>query len=98
MEWVQRDGSMFLVPARKESRINSFRRWEQAFRLYASIYCDKNPFRAKEIWQYISVIQTALLPMSGRMYMDMTLFSDSKWPLIQTGAGLLRTIKCGTCL
>ena len=50
---------MFLVPARKESRINSSRRWEQAFRLYASIYCDKNPFRAKEIWQYISVIQTA---------------------------------------
>ena len=59
MEWVQRDGSMFLVPARKESRINRFCRWEQAFRLYASIYCDKNPFRAKEIWQYISVIQTA---------------------------------------
>ena len=60
MEWVQRDGGMFLVPARKEVKINNFRKWEQAFRLYASnYYCDKNPFCAKEIWQYISVIQMA---------------------------------------
>ena len=41
MEWVQREGGMFLVPARKKSRINGFRKWEQAFRMYASIYCDK---------------------------------------------------------
>ena len=37
MEWVQRKGGMFLVPAKRESRINGFRKWEQAFRLYASI-------------------------------------------------------------
>ena len=59
MEWVQRDGGMYLVPVKRESRINSFRHWEQAFHLYASIYCDKHLFRAKEMWQYISVIQTA---------------------------------------
>ena len=60
MEWVQRDGGMYLVPARKETRINNFHLWEQEFHLYASIYCDKNPCQMKEIWQYISVIQTAV--------------------------------------
>ena len=50
---------MFLVPAKRENKINSFRKWEQAFRLYASIYCDKNLFRTKEILQYITVIETA---------------------------------------
>ena len=59
MEWVQRDGNTFLVPAKKESRITNFRCWEQAFRMYATIYCAQNPHRAKEIWQYISVINTA---------------------------------------
>ena len=59
MEWIQCDGGTFLVPARKESRITNFRRWEQAFRMYATIYCGANPYRAKEIWQYISVISTA---------------------------------------
>ena len=59
IEWVQHDGGTFLVPAKRESRITSFRRWEQAFRMYATIYCGANPHRAKEIWQYISVINTA---------------------------------------
>ena len=44
---------------KKQSKINGFRRWEQAFRVYATIYCGANPHRAKEIWQYISVINTA---------------------------------------
>ena len=59
MEWVQRDGGTFLVPAKRDSRITNFRKWEQAFRMYATIYCGQNPHRAKEIWQYISVINTA---------------------------------------
>ena len=59
LEWVQRDGGTFLVPAQKENKIGSFRRWEQAFRAYAAIYCGANPHRSKEIWQYISVINTA---------------------------------------
>ena len=59
LEWVQRDGGTFLVPAQKDSRIGSFRRWEQAFRAYATIYCSANPHRSKEIWQYITVINTA---------------------------------------
>ena len=60
LEWVHRDGSTFLVPAQdKDSKINGVRHWEQAFRVYATIYCGANPSRAREIWQYIAVINTA---------------------------------------
>ena len=59
LEWVHRDGGTFLVPAQKDTKINSFRKWEQAFRAYATIYCGANPHRGKEIWQYITVINTA---------------------------------------
>ena len=59
LEWVQTQGGTFLVPAKKQTRINSFRKWEQAFRIFATIYCGKHPNRACEIWQYISVINTA---------------------------------------
>ena len=53
LEWVQSEGSIYLVPAKQSSRINCFRRWEQAFRMYATVYCTKHPNRAREIWQYI---------------------------------------------
>ena len=59
LEWVHRDRGTFLVPAQKQNKIGSFRRWEQAFRAYATIYCGANPHRSKEIWQYITVINTA---------------------------------------
>ena len=64
LEWVQSKGSTYLVPVKKMSRINCFRRWEQAFRMYATIYCGKNPNRSREIWQYISVINTASMAYS----------------------------------
>ena len=47
------------MPAQRDSKIGSFRRWEQAFRAYATIYCGANPHRSKEIWQYITIINTA---------------------------------------
>ena len=59
LEWVQRDGGTYLVPAQKDSKISSFRKWEQAFRAYATIYCGANPQHSWEIWQYITVINTA---------------------------------------
>ena len=59
MEWIHEQGATYLVPAKKHSRISSFRKWEQAFRIYATIYCGANPTHAREIWQYISVINTA---------------------------------------
>ena len=56
-----KDGQTFLSPGSndKSVKITSFRKWEQAFRMYATIYCGANPSRAREIWQYISVINTA---------------------------------------
>ena len=59
LEWVQRDGNTYLDAAGKDMKITGIRRWEQAFRAYATIYCAANPQRSKEIWQYISVINTA---------------------------------------
>ena len=61
LEWVQSEGSTYLVLAKSVSKINCFRRWEQAFRMYVTLYCTKNPERAREIWQYISVINTAAM-------------------------------------
>ena len=58
LEWVQRDGGTYLVPMSRDNKIGSFRHWEQAFRTYVTIYCGANPHRVKEIWQYITVINT----------------------------------------
>ena len=60
LEFVQREGHTFLAPiSERESKINGIRRWEQAFRVYASIFCRANPQRSDEIWQYIHSINTA---------------------------------------
>ena len=60
LEWVSRDGMTYLAPAHdRECQINSIRRWEQAFRIYAAIYCNANPTRSGEIWQYIHTINSA---------------------------------------
>ena len=60
MTWVHRDGDTFLVPAGdRENKINGIRRWEQAFRVYATIYCGEHQDMSREIWQYVDVINTA---------------------------------------
>ena len=46
-------------PVPKTGKINSVKRWDQAFRVFAAIYTNANPGRASEIWQYIYVIHTA---------------------------------------
>ena len=43
----------------KETRITNIYRWDQAFRVYATIYSKENPARAAEIWQYIESIHNA---------------------------------------
>ena len=60
---IQRDNQVYWVPANeKESNgINSFSRWEQAFRIFSNIFCQKYPEKAGELLQYNHVIHTASL-------------------------------------
>ena len=61
LKWVHRDGATFLGPVgQKETKISSVKKWDQAFRVYATFYCGANPNRAREIWQYVDVIHTAV--------------------------------------
>ena len=46
-------------PLSKSGKINSIKKWDQAFRVFAAIYTHPNPEWASEIWQYIYVIHTA---------------------------------------
>ena len=48
----------FEVPG-EQVRINSVRRWEQGFRIYATIYSQANPTRAHELLHYIATINNA---------------------------------------
>ena len=58
MQLVNRKGGSYWVPAEKE-KVNTLKKWDQAFRVYASIYSRANPHRSHEIWQYVHVIMTA---------------------------------------
>ena len=60
LEWVTHNGMTYLAPAQdRDNQITGIRRWEQAFRIYAAIYCAANPTRSAEIWQYIHTINSA---------------------------------------
>ena len=65
LEMVNRDGRMYCVPvetpASMSNVINSFARWEQAFRVYSNIYMQKYPQRSSELVQYNHLIHTASL-------------------------------------
>ena len=59
-EWINKDGMTFLSPVGdRGEKITNIRRWDQAFRIYAAIYCNANPGRSGEIWQYIYTIHSA---------------------------------------
>ena len=60
MELVSKGGATYFAPRSRDSpKINSIRKWEQAFRIYAAVYSKANPSRASEIWEYVYVINTA---------------------------------------
>ena len=60
LEWITKDGMTFLAPIQDcKVKVNNIRKLEQAFRVYAAIYCNANPNRAGEIWQYIYTINSA---------------------------------------
>ena len=59
MDLIYKDGHSYFVPAGSDNRITGIRKWEQAFRIYATVYSQANPLRAAEIWQYVHTINTA---------------------------------------
>ena len=59
MQFINKDGMSYWVPADRDNKITNVCKWEQAFRIFAAIYCKAHPHRAPEIWQYIYVINTA---------------------------------------
>ena len=52
------DGETFYAPLKKDSGITSLKKWDAAFRIYATIYTKANPGRSAEIWQYVHIIHT----------------------------------------
>ena len=64
MEIVSKGGLTYFVPvADREAngQINSFFKWEQAFRVFASVYSQAYHHKASELIQYNHLIQTASL-------------------------------------
>ena len=60
LQLVNRDGESFFVPSvDKETKVDSLKKWEQAFRVYSTIYCSANPSRSGEILQYTDIIHRA---------------------------------------
>ena len=62
MQMINKDGQMFFVPANGDKfSINSFNRWEQAFRVFSDVYTRAHPARSSELVQYNHIIHTASL-------------------------------------
>ena len=60
LEIRNKDGVAYFTPSTdRDTRINGIGRWDQAFRVYATIYSRANPTRAAEIRQYVDVIHRA---------------------------------------
>ena len=61
MQLVNKKGIQAWVPMhhRDHSAINSFNKWEQAFRVYSNVLTEKYPHKSAELIQYNHVINTA---------------------------------------
>ena len=58
---IIKGGKTFYVPVSETTSINSFQKWEQAFRVYSNIYSKFNPSRAPELIEYNYIIHTVSL-------------------------------------
>ena len=60
LQLINKDGESFFVPAvDKDTKIDNVKKWEQAFRVYTTIYCGANPTQSAEILQYVDIIHRA---------------------------------------
>ena len=70
MEMIYKNGKTFWSPVSVSVYINSFAKWEQAFRVFSNIYCKANPQRAAELIEYNHIIHTISLQfMWDNVYM-----------------------------
>ena len=74
MEMVNRGGLSYWVPIsdRNSSSISNIVKWEEAFRIFSSIYTEGNPSRGVELIQYCNIIHEAALEYPWEMFMHMT--------------------------
>ena len=59
MELVNRNGLSYWVEKDREAKINNVKKWDEAFRIYSTIYTQAHPERAVEILQYVDTIHVA---------------------------------------
>ena len=100
MEFVVKNGQTFLVPIsdRETTVISNFGRWEQAFRVYSTVYSDYYPQRAKELIKYNHTIYHAALSYSWEnvysydkdFRLHMAKFPSRNWGIILQQAWTLR--------
>ena len=60
IQLMTRNGLTYLTPSNTESKITNLCKWDQAFRVYSTIYTKANPERLSEILQYIHIIHTGV--------------------------------------
>ena len=58
LELVIRNGQTYWSPVSESIYINSFSKWEQAFRIFANIYTSEFPQRSSELIQYNHIIHS----------------------------------------
>ena len=102
MEMVFRNGRTYFVPANTntgpDSSINSFSRWEQAFRVFSNIYTNRYPHRSSELIQYNHIIYTASMVFTWEnvyLYdcefrLHMARFPQRSWAMILQQAWTMR--------
>ena len=73
-QFVMKNGHTYWAPPEKDSKISGIRKWEQAFRVYAAVYCQAHPSKSVEIWQYVHTINSAAVSFAWEnvYYYDVT--------------------------
>ena len=94
LELVYKGGQTYFVPAGERdgssSSINSFHKWELAFRVFSNVYLKEHPERATELVQYNHIICTAasvyvwenVYTYDREFHMHMSNFPQRSWTLI----------------
>ena len=58
MQLIMHNGKSYWVPVQESTAINSYNKWEQAFKVYMDIFARANPTRATELIEYSHIIHT----------------------------------------